>query len=233
MAKKGKKGPSPAEVQRRERQRQASAQIKGNNSWDDCQQLNAQCIDLLQQAGAIDLVLQQEGVYAAVSDKAVLNENIRLLARDTTALTQKLGQIYDQHKHKSGSCRTPDDFALSLQVYEQYIQFMEAYRLTCQPVLNHLLEQTAEAEAKLHRVAQEISAEEAAKQAAQDPNHTEPIDVEAKDVPQARGVTRVTYAIDEAPSQPAPERTMLHMQVGEGEDGQAAVEQAIAAHKVA
>jgi hypothetical protein len=213
MAKKGKKGPSPAEVQRRERQRQASAQIKGNNSWDDCHQLNAQCVDLLQQAGAIDLVLRQEGVYAAVSDKAVLNENIRLLARDTTALTQKLGQIYEQHKHKSGSCRTPDDFALSLQVYEQYIQFMEAYRLTCQPVLNHLLEQTAEAEAKLQRVAREISAEEATKLAAQDPNHNEPIDVEVKMVPT--------------------ERTVLHVQVGEGEDPQAAIEHAVAEHKVA
>lgn len=214
MAKKGKKGPSPAEVQRRERQRAASQQIKGNNSWDDCHKLNAQCIDLLQQAGAIDLVLQQEGVYAAVADKAVLNENIRLLARDTSALTQKLAAIYEQHKHKTGSCRTPDDFALSLQVYEQYIQFMEAYRLTCQPVLNHLLEQTAEAEAKLQRVSQEISAEEAAKQAAQDPNHTDPIDVEAKDVPA--------------------ERTLLKVQLDENDPNpQATVEAVMAEHKAA
>jgi hypothetical protein len=213
MAKKGKKGPSPAEVQRRQRQREASAQIKGNNSWDDCHQLNGQCIDLLQQAAAIELVLKQDGVYAGVTDKAVLNENIRLLARDTNSLTQKLAAIYEQHKHKTGSCRTPDDFALSLQVYEQYIQFMEAYRLTCQPVLNHLLEQTAEAEAKIQRVAQEINAEEAAKQAAQDPNHTEPIDVEAKDVPR--------------------ERTMLQVKIDENEDPKQVVEQIIAEHKAA
>lgn len=214
MAKKGKKGPSPAEVARRQKQREATQQIKGNNSWNDCQALHSQCVDLLAQAGAIDLVLQQPGVYAAVTDKSVLNENIRLLARDTSALTQKLTAIYEQHSGKTGSCRTPDDFALSLQVYEQYIQFMEAYRLTVTPVLNHLLEQTAEAEAKLQRVAAEISAEEAAKQAAQDPNHTEPIDVEAKDVPA--------------------ERTALHVKLDENDPNpQGTVEQLVTEHKAA
>ena len=132
----------------------------------------------------------------------------------SAALAQKLAAIYEQHKHKTGSCRTPDDFALSLQVYEQYIQFMEAYRLTCQPVLNHILEQTAEAEAKLQQAAREISAEEAAKQAAQDPNHTDPIDVEAKEVPT--------------------ERTMLKVQLDENDPNPHATVEALAAeHKAA
>jgi hypothetical protein len=183
MAKKGKKGPSPAEVARRQKQREASGAIKGNNSWDDCHALNGQCVDLLQQAAAIDLVLKQPGVYPAVTDKAMLNENIRLLAKDTAELSGALSKIYDQHKHKTGSSKTPDDFALSLSVYEQYIQFMEAYRRTCQPVLNHLLEQTAEAEAKLANVEAQIQAEEAEKNKHQDPNNHDVIDVEVKDVP--------------------------------------------------
>lgn len=185
MAKKGKKSVSPSELARRQKQRDASASIRGNNSWDDCHALNAQCVDLLQQAGAIDLVLKQEGVYAAVSDKSMLNENIRLLAKDTAELTGALSRIYELHKHKTGSSKTPDDFALSLSVYEQYIQFMEAYRRTCQPVLNHLLEQTAEAEAKIGLVAAEIEAAEAEKLKHQDPNNTDVIDVEVRDVPSA------------------------------------------------
>ena len=215
MAKKGKKGPSPAEVARRQKQREASGAIKGNNSWDDCHALNAQCVDLLQQAGALDLVLKQPGVYAAVTDKAMLNENIRLLAKDTNELTQALSRIYDQHKHKNGAARTPDDFALSISLYEQYIQFMEAYRRTCQPVLNHLMEQTAEAEAKLARVEQQIQAEEAEKNKHQDPNNTDPIDVVSKDIP-------------------AGERTMTHIKLDENDPNpQGTVEQAMAEHKAA
>jgi hypothetical protein len=253
MAKKGKKGPSPAEVARRQKQREATQQIRGNNSWQDCHELHGKCVDLLQQAGAIDLVLQQPGVFEAVTDKALLNDNIRLLAKDTADLNTKLALIYDMHRDKNGSCRTPDDYALSLQVYEQYIQFMDAYGRTCQPVLNHVMEQTAEAEAKILKIAAEIEREEIARAQAlaQDPNSAEPIDVEVKDVPEtARGMTSSVAHLDDAPLQPAlgesegmqvsvkvgetSERTLLHVNLDEDDANPAGtVEKAIHEHKAA
>lgn len=235
MAKKGKKV-SPAEIQRRQQQRAAQQQISGNNSWDDCQRLHGQCTSLLEQAGAVELVLKQPGVYHAVKDKSLLNDNIRLLAKDTHEMTGRLELIYAEHKDKFGSCRTPNDFALSLKLYELYIQFMESYRTTITPVLNHIFEQTAEAEKRIAMTAAEIEAEELAKQA-QDPNNHEPIDVEVRDVP-ARGEVPGIIPADEfgrpLVRDAQTERAALHVKLDENDPNpQGTVEAVIAEHKVA
>jgi len=181
------------EKERRATVRAQAAALRNNGGWDDNQRLYRECVDLLQQPGFILVLVDQPGMMEAITDRVTFQENMQVLAKCTVTLTERLNLIYQQHKDKHGDCKKPDDFAVSMSIYEQYMQFMEAHRSVIQPVLSVVLEITHAAElslqaaaAKLHQQAQ-----------AQDPTDDTPIDVELKK-PTLRGATSCIFTLDDA-----------------------------------
>lgn len=179
---KRKKQISPAEAQRRANQqyKQSSAKaLRNNNGWNDCQDLYAKCADLLRNGEGINAVLEIPGIKERIEDQQGFYDSLGLFAKDQNDLSGRLAGIQAQHAGRKGSCLVEDDFIKSIQIYEQYIQFMEVWRLTVQPVFNVLCEHLAKAETRLLA---DIRAVEAQAQAS-DPNHTDPIDVSFKETP--------------------------------------------------
>lgn len=189
---KKKREISAAERQRRTEQANARKAMNDNNMWDGCEALYKECAGLLTTTESLQAVIAIPGLIAELQDPVVFEENLELFIKDSRDLSGRLAALHEQHADQTGSAKDKNEFVKALAIHEQYVQFMEVWRLTIQPVWNLLMEHTAVAELALMNKKTEL-----AKAQAQDPNHTDPIDVEATDIQVQRGQTSAVTPVDE------------------------------------
>lgn len=189
---KKKREISAAERQRRTEQASARKAMNDNNMWDGCETLYKECAGLLTTTETLQAVIAIPGLIAELQDPVVFEENLDLFIKDSRDLSGRLAALHEQHAGQTGSAKDKNEFVKALAIHEQYVQFMEVWRLTIQPVWNVLMEHTGVAELALMNKKTEL-----AKAQAQDPNHTDPIDVEATDIQVQRGQTSAVTPVDE------------------------------------
>lgn len=191
---------------RREGAEKVHQQSEANSGWDDLQVMYQTMVELLVQPDAIiavlDLPEMQEGIRLN-GEKATLDANLNLLAKDSSDLSARLTVIYDQHRDRRGDFSTTDifnapggtdapEFVQGLKIHEQYIQFAEVYRSSCVPHINEILEIISRAERNLVKNAQARAKLEEA--AAAEP-------VKEVKAPAARGMDTPLIHMDESPFQ--------------------------------
>lgn len=151
--------------------------LKNNNAWADCDNMYAQCAQLLGLPATIAPLAEQPDVIRHMEDMKLFSERCQQLAKDIGNMSEKLTAIHDQHKHLTGSAKGADQFTLAIQIYEQYIQFMEVYSAVCKPVFDEIMEMISRAGV----LAENQTKQDEVQTKAQDPNYLEPIDVAVKE----------------------------------------------------
>jgi hypothetical protein len=157
--------------------------LRNNNAWGDVNSLYEQCVQLLSLPATIAPMAQRPEIIRNIENMADFNERCQALAADIRNLSEKLKDIQAQHADKSGSAKGADEFTLAIKIYEQYVQFMEVHNSTCKPVFDEIMEMISRAGviATNKETEAAIAAAATAQSQAQDPTHTDPIDVPVKE----------------------------------------------------
>lgn len=212
-----------AEKAARQTDRVQRAREREVNAWDETQSLYASCAQLLAESAAgVDQLMSTPELFALVEDKATLNDNVALFSKDMLDLSNRLLELHKQHEDRTGPAKNDDDYVLSLQIDQQYIQFTNVFQQAIQPVFNLIMESFAKAEIKLRELAADVQRQ------AQDPNHTDPIDVQAVDA--STGIEQVDvqlYAqVRTARAAMQKDRTLQHVELDPNDPNpQATIEQ--------
>lgn len=111
-----------------------------NTVWDDVSNLYSECASMLSSATLISDMLRNKDLMEHVEKRKLLIRNVMSLASDLTSLSEDLTKIRSLHKDHSGAAKSNEDFFLSMQIYTDYVNFIDRYTATAQPTVTWISE---------------------------------------------------------------------------------------------
>jgi hypothetical protein len=130
-----------------------------NTVWDDVSGLYNECASMLSTTTLISDMLRSHELMQHVDDRKLLIRNIVALAKDLTALSVDLTKIRALHKDHTGAAKSNEDFFLSMQIYTDYVNFIDRYTATAQPTVTWVSEMLQTALDSLAKVNPALAAE--------------------------------------------------------------------------
>lgn len=128
--------------------------LNENRFWDDCNnhyKMSTQAIHDVEGALAseLDIIVNTPELCAKIVDQQGLADNLTILRKDLSAHVQRLDDIYENHKDKSGGIADAEEGVEVIQINGQYQEAMEIYQANIVPIVCHVMEQIAPAQQAL------------------------------------------------------------------------------------
>jgi hypothetical protein len=123
----------------------ANGEMPVNKFWDETQALHKESVKPVEYIESIlypilnDIVTDPEKKLF-VNDFPALGANVKGLTKYGKEYKDKLSEIYELHKDRTGGTTTPDDHTFCATVNQQYMEAADLYRVTAEPYLAHTLE---------------------------------------------------------------------------------------------
>lgn len=128
---------------------QANKDLKSTSCWDDVNTISARCTELLNSSAMLEPLMQDARLMSHVAEPATLAKNVRILATDLGTLHKELQGLKQLHVGKTGTAADPQELVHSIQVFEQYMMFVERHDALVMPTANHIAEQLETARQKM------------------------------------------------------------------------------------
>lgn len=149
---------------KRRQEKKAQRELRSFNSWSEVNALAANIREGLAMHYGIATALRQPGIQENLPDRQLVADNLRLLQKDLTKLSNELNETSARHAGYDGYCK-PNDVQLLLDILSRYDSLASEYQANVVPVANIIIEQIAASEAKvieLAKAAQQAAAEQPA-----------------------------------------------------------------------
>lgn len=140
---------SMARVMRDEKKKEVTEYFKTNTVFDDLMDIHQKITANIAQFGMISQLASNQELIDLLDDKASVNININLLAKDLNKIIKDLNDTFESHKDKRGGATDPDEYMWALTVFQNYSQITSVVDGAVIPTVATIYEEFAKAEKKL------------------------------------------------------------------------------------
>lgn len=120
---------------------QAQKDLATTSCWTDVNDISNKCEQLLASCAALHPSMRDPQLLDMVEDKALLAKNLRILSGDLGKLSTELQGLKKLHAGKTGTASDPQELITSINIFEQYMMFIERHDALVMPTANHIAEQ--------------------------------------------------------------------------------------------
>lgn len=122
-----------------------------NTFWDDAEALYRKSVLAIDKthgelAQHLHMLINNDELYAKITDAAGLLTNVRIMTRDIDEHRNRLEAIHARHAGRRGTTLTRDDNTNVIQIHGQYTDALEIFENTIMPTVSHIFEQIGAAE---------------------------------------------------------------------------------------
>ena len=133
------KNPPRASKELRNSARRIARGKDRNYCWDDLNKLHYSCIEVMMGSSQIAAVLRDQHICKHVSSPERYLQLGKLAVKEATEYSQKLEQIRSRHLGKTGGSRDPDAIVESLQIAEDYNNWLTSYSRVATPTVEEIM----------------------------------------------------------------------------------------------
>lgn len=134
---------------------QVSGQKSSTSCWDECEEFYQKCASVLRAHLELVRVLNNPELLAYVTDHPGLRANMRIMGTDLPVISRELADLHNLHKDKKGGSSNPDEVMHSIDIFQQYMLWVQKHEAVIMPVAAHLTEQVQRAELRMLQKQQE------------------------------------------------------------------------------
>lgn len=143
----------------------AKDSLNANTFWDDCNNHYKVATEAIHQvegqlAQQLELIVNTPELVGQIEDQQNLAENLAILHKDITEHVDRLNNIYENHKDKSGGIVNPEEGLEVIQINGKYQEAMEIYNANVMPTLCHIFEQITPAQKMMSQMLEDKKVQE-------------------------------------------------------------------------